>query len=159
MTLSVRFWPVNAFIDQMKCSVPKNSVNRPNSYLQCQRKDDRITDNFLNRIDKRRHDITRTHKESRKSLTETDKEPTDYKGDKGVYLKPEISYRADIVCSDRKSVTAASSDESRGIRLLNTNKARARASSQGCRRQGGAGVLTGDTAGATFAVFLCEEMI
>ena len=38
-----------------------------------------ISDNFPNKIDKHRHDITRTCKESLKPLTETDKEPTNYK--------------------------------------------------------------------------------
>ena len=65
---------------------------RLNSYLQCQRKTDRISDNIPNKTDKYLQDITRTNKESLKPLTKTPKKPTRYKGEEGIYLKPEIGY-------------------------------------------------------------------
>jgi len=65
---------------------------RLNSYLQCQRKTDRISDNIPNKTDKCLHDITRTNKESLKPLTKTPKKTTRYKGEEGIYLKPENGY-------------------------------------------------------------------
>ena len=51
---------------------------RLNSYLQCQRKTDRISDNFSNKIDNRLHNITGTCKKAYKSPTETPKDTTNY---------------------------------------------------------------------------------
>lgn len=56
---------------------------RLNSYLQCQRKTDRISDNFPNKTNKYLHDITRTCKKSLKPLTESPKDTTNYNGPGG----------------------------------------------------------------------------
>ena len=57
---------------------------RLNSYLQCQRKTDRISDNFPNKTNKYLHDITRTCKKAYKPLTESPKDMTNYNGPGGI---------------------------------------------------------------------------
>jgi len=58
---------------------------RLNSYLQYQRKTDRISDNISNKTNKYLQDITRTCKKAYKPLTESPKEPTNYNGPGGAF--------------------------------------------------------------------------
>ena len=61
----------NAWFDQ---------IGHLNSYRQCQRKTHKISLKESDKIPESTHNITETYKESLKPLTETDKEPTNYKG-------------------------------------------------------------------------------
>jgi hypothetical protein len=68
---------------------------RLNSYRQCQRKTDRISDNFPNKTHKYLHDITRTCRESLKPLTESPKDTTNYNGP-GEALYPDGKMRVSL---------------------------------------------------------------
>jgi len=96
----------------------------PNSYRQCQRKTDRISDNFSNKIDKYLHDITRTYKESLNLLQNP------------LRIRQTIMDREVLGWNEKSSKTdvsiTGSLDARCALRTLNTDKHLRSGSSQDC---------------------------